>query len=185
MLLAYIFLQVGNAFIFFVIQATLLTWLSSRCAPCRQFTPILAKFYEEMKRQGKKLEIVWVSRDQTSEDFVQYFSKMPWLAVPMQNVQAVNQKLAPKYQVKGIPHLVFLDARTGEVISLDGRGKVLKDPYGLEFPWRGRSIINLVPFSIREAIRSQFYRTWQKIFGTVWKLIKGFFPGKFSSKNSN
>lgn len=43
---------------------------ASWCAPCRQFTPVLAKFYEEMNKKGKKFEIVWVSRDNSADEFV-------------------------------------------------------------------------------------------------------------------
>eukprot|EP00362_Geleiidae_sp_MMETSP1317_P001610 CAMPEP_0201281072 /NCGR_PEP_ID=MMETSP1317-20130820/1206_1 /ASSEMBLY_ACC=CAM_ASM_000770 /TAXON_ID=187299 /ORGANISM="Undescribed Undescribed, Strain Undescribed" /LENGTH=68 /DNA_ID=CAMNT_0047589963 /DNA_START=32 /DNA_END=238 /DNA_ORIENTATION=- len=33
------------------------------CPPCREFTPILANFYNEAKAAGHKLEVIFVSRD--------------------------------------------------------------------------------------------------------------------------
>jgi nucleoredoxin len=147
-----------------------------RCAPCRQFTPVLAKFYNEMKKQNKKLEIIWVSRDQTSEDFLQYFAKMPWLAVTMQNIQEVYNRLAPLYQEKGIPHLVFIDAQSGDVITLDGRTKVLQDPYGLQFPWRSRSVANLLPSSLKESLIAQVRALQAKLKGQLLGFLSGFLP---------
>ncbi len=89
-----------------------------------------------MNKKGKKFEIVFVSRDRNSDEFVGYYSKMPWVAVPLENVNAVIQNLAPKYDLKGIPHLVILDGEDGSSITTDGRTNVLKDSYGLTFPVR-------------------------------------------------
>ena len=33
------------------------------CPPCRQFTPVLSKMYTEIKKLGKKLEVIFVSCD--------------------------------------------------------------------------------------------------------------------------
>jgi len=35
------------------------------CPSCRQFTPLLKQFYELLKRDGEKFEIVFISRDLT------------------------------------------------------------------------------------------------------------------------
>lgn len=54
------------------------------CPPCRGFTPILAKFYQDWKQTPKAslLEIVFVSSDRDSAQFDEYFGEMPWHAVP-------------------------------------------------------------------------------------------------------
>jgi hypothetical protein len=95
---------------------------------------MLEKFYMEMNKKGKKFEVVFVSRDRSHEEFAGYFSKMPWLAVPLENVNAILQVLAPKFDMKGIPHLVILDGDDASLITTDGRTNVLKDSYGLTFP---------------------------------------------------
>ena len=70
---------------------------ASWCGPCRKFTPILAQAYADInKKLGTKLskgqanrrfEVIWVTRDNSFEEFVKYFSSMPWLAVPFDKVK--------------------------------------------------------------------------------------------------
>ena len=73
---------------------------ASWCGPCKQFTPVLAQLYKSLNKKGKKFEVVWLSRDRSSEEFLGYYQQMPWLAVTLQNIQPVLEKIAPKYQLK-------------------------------------------------------------------------------------
>ena len=73
---------------------------ASWCGPCKQFTPVLAQLYKSLNKKGKKFEVVWLSRDRTSEEFLGYYQQMPWLAVTLQNLQPILEKIAPKYQLK-------------------------------------------------------------------------------------
>lgn len=150
---------------------------ASWCGPCRSFTPQLADFYKEMNKKGKKFEIVWVSRDQTADDFVAYFQKMPWLAVPITNLEQVAAKLGGKLQLKGIPHLVILDGYDGTVYTLDGRTQFAKDKYGLEFPWAPRTLMNALPRSIRTYLKSQISSFKSKTMKFIRGLLEGFLPG--------
>lgn len=72
---------------------------ASWCGPCQQFTPILAEFYKKMNSKGKKFEVIFVSRDRSAEEFGRYYSKMPWLAIPLTSLNQVLERLAPKYKV--------------------------------------------------------------------------------------
>ena len=49
---------------------------------------------------------------------------MPWTALPMLGSSAVKQKLADSLQIRGIPALVVLDAKTGHFISDTARSDV-------------------------------------------------------------
>jgi len=83
----------------------------------------------------KDFEVVFVSRDKDESSFTEYFSSMPWLAVPFSDV-SLRERLCSKYDVIGIPALVVIDS-TGEVIAPNARSAAAKDSQGLNFPWRG------------------------------------------------
>ncbi|XP_068945816.1 nucleoredoxin isoform X2 [Petaurus breviceps papuanus] len=52
------------------------------CPPCRSLTRVLVESYRKIKESGRKFEIIFVSADRSEDSFKQYFSEMPWLAVP-------------------------------------------------------------------------------------------------------
>lgn len=129
---------------------------ASWCGPCRQFTPKLAQYYEKMNKKTKgRFEIIWISGDRSEQEFAGYYQGMPWLAVPANVASQVYQKLSPMYKVKGIPHMVFLDGEDASVYTLEGRDKVLRDPYGLEYPYKPRSLAALVPKPIKRMVSAR------------------------------
>jgi len=117
------------------LDAVLIYFSAHWCPPCRGFTPKLAQAYDNYKKAGKKLEIVFVSSDKSQEAFDEYFADMPWLALPFSERDA-KAKLSKKYKVNGIPSLVVLDGASGEIITKDGRSAVGEDPNGDHFPWK-------------------------------------------------
>ena len=149
---------------------------ASWCGPCRAFTPILADFYKRMNAKGKKFEIIFVSKDRSAEEFGGYYSKMPWLAVPLNMIQQVNEKLGSRFQVKGIPHLVILDGEDASIITLDGRGKVSSDKYGLEFPWRPRSLLSIIPKPLRRMIERQVDAVKEKMVLVLRGVLQSLAP---------
>ena len=53
------------------------------CPPCRSFTPQLAKFYTDFKKEHPSdFEIVFISCDNDEDSFKSYFKEMPWLSLP-------------------------------------------------------------------------------------------------------
>ena len=96
------------------------------CPPCCGFTPKLAEAYTAIKGTGKSLEIVFVSSDRDEVAFNSYRKEMPWLALPFAE-RALKQTLSKRFEVSGIPSLVLLDGATGQVISKDGRGIIMRE----------------------------------------------------------
>mmetsp|Transcript_54775 Transcript_54775/g.138356 ORF Transcript_54775/g.138356 Transcript_54775/m.138356 type:complete len:245 (-) Transcript_54775:308-1042(-) len=109
------------------------------CPPCRQFTPELAKWYKE-NLEAKGMKMVFVSLDETAEEFEQYFAEMPWLAVQYSS-KDTREELEKRYSVGSIPALVLLRRSPGsseiEIVSeaAEGRGRVSGDQLGVFFPW--------------------------------------------------
>jgi thiol-disulfide isomerase/thioredoxin len=54
--------------------------LSSRCPPCRGFTPKLAEIYKAYQAKGLAFEILFVSSDRDESAFGEYFGEQPRLA---------------------------------------------------------------------------------------------------------
>ncbi|CAL4062114.1 unnamed protein product [Meganyctiphanes norvegica] len=110
------------------------------CPPCRNFTPQLVAIYKHLKENTKQqLEVVLVSSDQDDQAFQDYYRDMPWLALPYQDSKR-KLRLSRRFRVASIPSLVLLDSRSGRVITRTATEKVVSDPEGLEFPWRPRSL---------------------------------------------
>ncbi|XP_078228424.1 nucleoredoxin isoform X3 [Callithrix jacchus] len=111
------------------------------CPPCRSLTRVLVESYRKIKEAGQNFEIIFVSADRSEESFKQYFSEMPWLAVPYTD-EARRSRLNRLYGIQGIPTLIMLDPQ-GEVITRQGRVEVLNDEDCREFPWHPKPVLEL------------------------------------------
>jgi nucleoredoxin len=111
---------------------------ASWCGPCKGFTPELVSWYNKHRSSLDKFDVIFVSRDHTKEDMLDYMKQddMPW---PALNFTKANQhsSLLEKYAGRGIPCLVVVDGE-GEVLSHSyhgeqyvGPSKVLQDLEGL------------------------------------------------------
>ena len=92
---------------------------ASWCGPCKRFTPALVEAYNELSPKGD-FEIVFISADEDNESFEEYFTKMPWLAIPFSDSEA-RDRVDELFKVRGIPHLVIL-GEDGKVLSDGGVG---------------------------------------------------------------
>ena len=78
------------------------------CPPCRGFTPKLSMFYDAVNAHQKQIEIIYVSRDKNPDQFNEYYSEMPWIALPFED-KARIAALGTKYQIQQIPALILID----------------------------------------------------------------------------
>lgn len=116
------------------------------CPPCRGFTPALAEWYTNFKAtspHADDFEIVFVSSDRDQAAFDEYFAEMPWLALPYA-ARGAKASIAKRFKVQGIPTLLLLDGATGELVSRDGRSIVADDPQGTAYPWKPKSVKELL-----------------------------------------
>merc|ERR1712113_7801 len=88
------------------------------CPPCRKFTPLLAKFYTQLKeRDPHALEVVFVSSDNDQQSMMEYFeASMPWTAAEF--TPGIDQCKA-YHTVSGIPNFKLISPKDGKVV--DGR----------------------------------------------------------------
>merc|ERR1712232_405627 len=112
------------------------------CPPCRGFTPKAAENYKALKAAGKNIEIIFASSDKDETQFNEYHGEMPWLALPYSE-RDKKDSLAKRYKCSGIPHLVFVDPKTWETITLAGRGEFSSAEFIENFPYYPRSSSDL------------------------------------------
>ncbi|KAL7472138.1 hypothetical protein ACHAXS_012494 [Conticribra weissflogii] len=100
---------------------------ASWCPPCKAFSPKLIEFYNSFKDD---LEVIFVSSDRDDASFNGYFEKMPWLALipgySSQEARDRQAKLADMFQIRGIPSVIILDAKTGYFITDNARMEVMQ-----------------------------------------------------------
>ena len=88
------------------------------CAPCKTFTPKLAKFYQEVNGEDQQIEIIYISGDQDEDDFDEYFGTMPWTAAHFDD--DILDTINAKYQVSSIPTFIIIN-QDGSVKLKNGK----------------------------------------------------------------
>lgn len=96
------------------------------CGPCQAFTPVLAKKYEELQKQG--LTIIFMSADRDLKMFNEYYGEMPWAAFPFENKQALQESAAIP-ESNGIPSLYLFNK--GKLYNENGRFAIMN----MKFPY--------------------------------------------------
>lgn len=99
---------------------------ASYCPPCREFTPLLQRFFEDVNSQYNIIDIVFCSKDRTEADFIDYFTNHHiWHAIPYQK-DKLRTDLMAAFHVQTIPKLIIIDTQTGEVVSDTARQDIPK-----------------------------------------------------------
>jgi len=103
------------------------------CPPCRNFTPMLSEFYKKVKGMGVDFEIIFVSSDRKENDYNSYYNEMPWLAIPFGDSR-INS-LKTMYEIAGIPTLIFVNPKTGELLTMEGTDIVYEENENQILDW--------------------------------------------------
>ncbi|XP_058080099.1 probable nucleoredoxin 1 [Magnolia sinica] len=96
----------------------LLYFSAQWCPPCRAFLPKLIKAYHEIKAKDDAFEVIFVSNDSDEASFDDFFSEMPWLALPFGDGKGPS--LMGTFQVSVIPTLIAIGP-TGKMITKEAR----------------------------------------------------------------
>eukprot|EP00927_Polykrikos_kofoidii_P075123 TRINITY_DN71192_c0_g1_i1.p1 TRINITY_DN71192_c0_g1~~TRINITY_DN71192_c0_g1_i1.p1 ORF type:complete len:274 (-),score=33.84 TRINITY_DN71192_c0_g1_i1:113-934(-) len=106
---------------------------ASWCPPCRGFTPQLIDSYTRAL-EVKNFRCVLVSWDRDEASFDQYFTSMPWFALPYADDKR-REDLNQHFGVKSIPTLAVVSP-DGTTITTEARNAVVRDPDGQDYPWK-------------------------------------------------
>ena len=96
---------------------------ASWCPPCRKFTPMLQKFYEDYKKLDPNFEIIFCSSDRDEQAFLEYFKGHHGNYLSFEYNSESRQKMKSHVNTRGIPCLAVYD-KTGKLLTKDGTSKV-------------------------------------------------------------
>ena len=121
---------------------------------CIAFVERLKSTYRRIKESGldanKPFHVVFVSRDETEDQFRRSCADMPesWLAVPFRtsyygqgssvsDIIDLREMLHTTFCTsrKQVPACVLVDPWSGKVLCSDARGAIVEDPEGHGYPW--------------------------------------------------
>ncbi|GMT14823.1 hypothetical protein PFISCL1PPCAC_6120, partial [Pristionchus fissidentatus] len=92
------------------------------CPPCRRFSKILKKFYDECRSIRSDIEVVFVSSDRSDSEMREYLSvQSDWFYIPFGHTSISD--LSRRFGVGGIPCVVVVSP-SGEVITSKGRHQI-------------------------------------------------------------
>nr|XP_012318845.1 nucleoredoxin-like protein 2 [Aotus nancymaae] len=103
-----------------------LYFAAARCAPSRDFTPLLCDFYTALVAEARRpapFEVVFVSADGSAQEMLDFMRELhgAWLALPFHD--PYRHELRKRYNVTAIPKLVIVK-QNGEVITNKGRKQI-------------------------------------------------------------
>mmetsp|Transcript_19543 Transcript_19543/g.24633 ORF Transcript_19543/g.24633 Transcript_19543/m.24633 type:complete len:150 (-) Transcript_19543:55-504(-) len=122
-----------------------LYFASSWCPDCTPITPKLRMMYEGQS-SDKKLEVVYVSSDNTEEQMKNSLSAShgQWSCIPFDSAERSELKrkfgvcagkevrelgMSPSDRKFGIPTLILIDSKSEEILTYDGVNDLLNDDF--------------------------------------------------------
>ncbi|CAL9066965.1 unnamed protein product [Musa banksii] len=102
-----------------LVGATILLYFSACwCGRYREFAAGLIEEYQKIKSMDSSFEMVFISSDRDQDSFEEFFSGMPWLALPFGDER--RKYFSRTFRVRGIPSLVAIGP-TGRTLTKDAR----------------------------------------------------------------
>ena len=88
---------------------TILLYFSANwCPPRHAFLPILTEAYNQIKTKHNEFEVIFISSEMDQFSFDDFFSTMPWLALPLEDKR--KESLERSFKVNGIPIVGLIGA---------------------------------------------------------------------------
>lgn len=87
------------------------------------------ELYQNVNREKKRFEILFVSSDRSQESFDRFFATMPWPAIPFED-ESQRQVFTKAFDVKAIPHLTLIDDHDN-IITTEARLEINDDLEGV------------------------------------------------------
>ena len=94
------------------------------CPPCVQFTPILLDFYNNINKDKKQIEIIFISHDEEEKEFDEYYKDMPWAAVPYDFDD--REDISESFNIIGVTTFVVVNSK-GKLVDAKGKVTILND----------------------------------------------------------
>ncbi|OWM83094.1 hypothetical protein CDL15_Pgr011776 [Punica granatum] len=119
----------------------ILLYLSAfQSSSCHILLPKVVQAYHENKAKDEAFEVIFIPIERDHATFEQYFSRMPWLALPFGD-QRISSLLT-KLEIRDVPELVALGPN-GQIITKEGRS--LLEAYGMDtYPFTDDHIEDMV-----------------------------------------
>eukprot|EP01084_Bolivina_argentea_P275619 470078_1 len=97
------------------------------CPPSKAFTPKLKQLYDIANKEKKKLQIIFISSDQSEDEMMNYFQKFhgDYLAIDF-NDKARKELLGKVFQCTYIPHLCIVNDKC-EMLDAAATNTVVKE----------------------------------------------------------
>ncbi|KAJ9441712.1 putative nucleoredoxin 1-2 [Diplonema papillatum] len=125
------------------------------CPPCKAFTPILQRFYDNYRKTHPEFEIVFCSNDRTEDDYNYYYEHEhgDWLTIPFADSDR-RRRLGNVFDVNSLPAFVIVGP-DGKVCNMHGRDRVSRGLQKvLDVGWEPDPLPDLISEVKAEAARS-------------------------------
>ncbi|KAE8023470.1 hypothetical protein FH972_009160 [Carpinus fangiana] len=107
-----------------LVGKNILIYYSARwCPPCVTFLPKLIEAYHKIKAKDDAFEVIFISCDNYQASFDEFFSRMPWLALPFGDSRKAS--LSRTFKVSGIPGVVAIGP-SGRTVTTEARDLIIK-----------------------------------------------------------